>query len=669
MKNFALLFFLTVTSIVNSQINLKIEKNSFKTSDKKGLSEAIKNIKYGDYFFDQKISYGYIKAYNYYAKAYEYNKSNAILNYKIGVCIILGQLHYNALVYLEEAYNQNTNLTEDFDFFYARSLHLSNSFEEAINHYEAYEKKNLKNKTSVSKYIEECINGKNLKKNPKIVFIKNMKEINSPFKDYCTMLTADGREMYFTSRRPTMFGNVDPNDNMYFEDIYYSKKDTSGWSLPQYVKSLNTQFHDDVVGLSQDGNTLIIYRDGDLFYCEKNGDKWTQPKAFPKTINSSQIESSACFSPDGRTLYFVRGKNIDKPQESNADIYYSKQDEKGNWSEPVKISSNINSSYDEDGLFMLADGKTLYFSSKGHNSIGGYDIFVTTRQDDGSFSNPVNLGYPINSSYDDIYFVMEPTLIKGYFSSTRNDSQGLMDVYEVLFLEKAIKHNTEDNLIACQTTPTREIAMEDMVLIVVTGKIIDQNTNSPIDAEILIIDNNTNEIVYRTKANSQTGEYTITIPNGKNYGMTIRKDGYMFYSENFDLITNSKKEDIQKNIVLQTIEKEKTITLKNIFFDFASSNLKPSSRAELMNVVDFMKNNPKIQIEISGHTDNIGSADNNQTLSEQRADVVKQYIVEQGIEANRIITKGYGFSKPVADNQTEDGRKQNRRVELRIVEK
>ena len=669
MKNFALIVLLSLNFFVNSQINVKIDKNNFKTDDKKGLSEAMKNIKYGDYFFDQKIRYAYHKAYNYYLKAYQYNKNNAILNYKIGVCIILVQLHYNALDYLQSSYSQNPELTEDIEYFYARALHLSGNFDKAIEHYEAYEKKDLKDKQNVAKYIEECINGKNLKKSPKIVFINNMTEINSPYKDYCTMLTADGRSMYFTSRRFTVYGNLDPNDNMYYEDIYYTQKDTNGWSLPAYVKLLNTPYHDDVVGLSQDGNTLIIYRDGDLYYCEKNGDKWTQPKAFPKTINSSQVESSACFSPDGRTLYFVRGKNINKPLQSNADIYYSQLDDKGNWSEPTKLPSNINSPFDEDGLFLLADGKTLYFSSKGHNSIGGYDIFVTKILQDGSFSDPVNLGYPINSPLDDIYFVMEPTLIKGYFSSTRNDSQGLMDIYEILFLEKAIKHNTEDNLIACQTTPTSDIPMEDMVLIVVTGRIIDQSTNSPIDAEIIIIDNNTNQIVYRTKANSQTGEYTITIPNGKNYGMTIRKDGYMFYSENFDLITYSQRQDIEKNIVLQTIEKENKITLNNIFFDFASYNLKSSSVAELMNVVEFMKNNPNIKIEIAGHTDNIGSAENNQILSEKRANAVKLYIVDQGIEANRISTKGYGMSKPIADNTTEEGRKQNRRVELTIVDK
>lgn len=663
-------FFFFISSNILAQQDVKIEKTKFKTSQKKGFSDAIKNIRYGDYFYEMHNTANYSKALFYYKKAYEYNKNNPQLNYKIGVCIIETQNGEDASVFLQSAYDQNASLTTDLTYFLARSLHLTYHFEEAIKYYNQYID-NFLNDTikvkKIDKFISECKNGLKFKANPTIVFISDMDNINSPSKDYCSMLTADGKKIYFTSRRPTITGNIDPDDNLYYEDIYMSVKDSNGWDTPFPVESLNTPYHDDVVGLSQDGNTLILYKDGDLYFCTLNGAEWSAPKAFPKEINSNKIESSACFSPDGKTLYFVRGKDIMHPESSNSDIYYSTQDEKGNWSDAKPLPSNINSPYDEDGLFLFADGKTLYFSSKGHNSMGGFDIFMTTINDDGTFADPENLGYPINSPYDDIYFVLEPSKSTGYFSSIRPETVGYMDIYQVKFIEQTLKHDTESNLIASSTSPNNETSLETDMF-VISGKIVTDNTNIPLDAEIYIIDNNTNQVVYKTKANSQTGEYSITIPTGKNYGMTIRKDGYLFYSDNFDLVNTNKYEEVNKDVKLQTIEKNSTVTLKNVFFAFASADLQASSMPELNRIVDFLTQNSVLKIQLSGHTDNIGSYEQNMQLSQQRANSVKNYLVNKGITADRIVTAGYGYTQPIADNATEEGRKNNRRVELKILE-
>ncbi len=659
------LSFLLFFQILEAQINVKIKKSEFDTGEK-GLSEAMKNIKFGDYFFDMHTQGSYQKALNYYLKAYLYNQDNAALNYKIGICYIKSVTGYKALPYLQDAFDENENITADLDYFLGLALQLNYKFDEAIKFYNKY----LKNddlttfqRKQTQKRIFECNSAKKLIKKPVFVKITNLDVINSEYKDYASLITADGSKMYFSSRRPNTTGGISEEDDQYFEDIYFSEKDSIFWTKPQNVRSLNTPGHDDVVGLSHDGNTLILYMNGDLYYSENKGENWTNPKAFPKVINSKEIESSACFSINDSILYFVRGKSTN-PEKSNGDIYYSKLSPEGKWGEPVKLPPNINSPYDEDGLFMFADGKTLYFSSKGHNSMGGYDIFKTTINDDGSFSDPVNIGYPINTPDNDIYFVMEPNNTIGYYTSARKDSKGYTDIYQVRFTGNLFL-SSEDNLIAGIAQPVSVTMPEDKIMVVVKGIILDENGN-PIAAEIVIVDNKTNEIISKTKSN-QNGRYSLTMPAGKDYGVVINKDGYMFHSENFNLVTTTHYEEIHKNVTLKSIDTNKKTTLHNVFFDFASATLKESSIPELKNVAAFLKQNSTIVVEISGHTDNVGTYEENMKLSKARADAVAQYLISQGIEAQRIKTVGYGYTKPIAPNDTPENRQKNRRVEFKIL--
>jgi outer membrane protein OmpA-like peptidoglycan-associated protein/tetratricopeptide (TPR) repeat protein len=659
-------FFIINFSALVAQINVKIKKSEFSTGNK-GLSEAMKDIKYGDYFFDMHTQGSYQKALNYYLKAYLYNQDNAALNYKIGVCYIKSVTGYEALPYLEDAFTQNENIAEDIQFFLAIALQLNYKFDDAIKNYQSYlSTPNLSGfrKKEVKKRIEECKSGKKLVAKPVFAKITNLENINSPYKDYASLITADGSKMFFSSRRPNTTGGISEEDDQYFEDIYFSKKDSIFWSAPKNLRSLNTPGHDDVVGLSHDGNTLILYNDGDLYYSEQKNGNWTNPKSFPRVINSREIESSACFSLDDSILYFVRGKSID-PEKSNGDIYFSKLSPDGKWQEPVKLPSNINSPYDEDGLFMFADGKTLYFSSKGHNSMGGYDIFKTTINDDGSFSDPVNLGYPINTPDNDIYFVMEPNNIIGYYTSVKKDTKGYTDIYQVRFTGNLFL-SSEDNLIAGIANPVSVSMPEDKILVVVKGVVLDENGN-PIEAEIVLINNKTNEIISRTKSDPTNGEYALTMPAGKDYGVVINKDGFMFHSENFNLVATSQYEEIEKDIVLKNIETNKTTTLHNVFFDFGSATLKETSIPELNNVVAFLEQNNKMIVEISGHTDNVGTYDENMKLSKERADAVATYLIAKGINKERIKTVGYGYTKPVAPNDSPENRQKNRRVEFKIL--
>ncbi|MEA3451841.1 MAG: OmpA family protein, partial [Bacteroidota bacterium] len=610
-----------------------IEKNEFKLQ-KKGANKALKNIKYGDFYYEQNTQGTYERAIKYYLIAFQYNPNNPELNYKIGICYIKSVMGFESLEYLQKAFDTKNNVAYDIEYFLARAYHLNKKFNKAIEYYTKY-KSNVANDPmqiiDIDKKIKECQSGKVLVAKPIIVRISTPENINSSDKDYASLISADGSNMYFSSRRPNTTGDIDPNDGQYFEDIYSSKKDSIKWSKPKNVRGLNTPGHDDVVGLSQDGNTLILYKNGDLFFSKLKGDRWSIPKAFPKEINSKQIESSACFSPDGNILYFVRGKNpIFK--ESNGDIYYSKLNKDNEWTEAVKLPDNINSPYDEDGIFMFADGKTLYFSSKGHNSMGGYDIFKTTLIDSNTFSNPVNLGYPINSPDNDIYFVLAANNITGYFTSVRQNSKGYTDIYSVNFFGQALFLNSEDNLIASIASPIDEINPENKVVVVIKGKIVNENTGEPLNAEILIVDNKTNKIIFRTQANSKDGSYSVSIPVGKNYGMVINKDGYMFHSENFDLVSENNYQEIEKDISISNIEVNKKVTLSNIFFEFASSTIQTYSFSELERIVEFMKKNPTIKVEISGHTDNVGDKDKNIQLSKERAKVVANYLIQKGIK-------------------------------------
>jgi len=326
-------------------------------------------------------------------------------------------------------------------------------------------------------------------------------------------------------------------------------------------------------------------------------------------------------------------------------------DNNGNWSPPTNIGPMVNTKYDEVDLFLHPDGRTVYFSYKGHNTMGGYDIFKTTKDKDGNWSTPINMGYPINTPLDDAFFVTTASGKTAYFASVRPEGKGLHDIYELRFPVDE------------ETTP-----VEDKVyLTLVKGTVTDKVTEFPLEANIEIIDNTLDEVVATFKTNSQTGGYIINLPSGKNYGLNVNKDGYLFHSENFNLADTSAYQEITIDIELQRIEVGTTIVLKNIFFDYDKATLRPESYAELNRVVQILDKQPKLKIEISGHTDNKGAYDYNKKLSRDRAKTVVDYLIEKGISADRLSYEGYAFDKPIAPNDTDEGRQMNRRVEFKVL--
>jgi outer membrane protein OmpA-like peptidoglycan-associated protein len=325
---------------------------------------------------------------------------------------------------------------------------------------------------------------------------------------------------------------------------------------------------------------------------------------------------------------------------------------------------------------MHPDGKTLYFSSKGHQTMGGYDIFKAVYED-GMWSEPENMGYPINTPDDDVFFVMSASGKHGYYSSIKKEGKGEKDIYKITFLgpEKQPVLNTEDNLLASLSHPVSETVIEEAVeiktvaLTILKGTVKDAITLEPLESMIDLVDNEENKVIANFKSNSKTGKYLVSLPAGKNYGIAVSAENYLFHSENFDIPLASGYAEIVKDVLLKKIAVGSKIVLKNIFFDFDQATLRDESMSELGRLYELLVEVPTLKIEISGHTDSKGSDPYNQKLSEKRAKSVVDYLIGKGISKSRLTYRGAGEAEPVATNDTEEGMQMNRRTEFKVLEK
>jgi outer membrane protein OmpA-like peptidoglycan-associated protein len=528
--------------------------------------------------------------------------------------------------------------------------------------------------------------------NPERVFIDNIGNVvNTKYPEYGAIITTDESVMMFTSRRPdTEGGGMDPYLHEYFEDIYITQKVDGKWTTPKNMgKPVNSDEHDATVALSPDGSVLLIYHDdkgdGNIYQCTLKGDEWSKPKKLNKTVNSPQHESSACYTADGKTLYFVSSREGGFGEH---DIYVTQwDDKKEKWSEAKNLGGVINTKYNEESVLIHPDGKTLYFSSQGHSSMGGYDIFKSELQEDGTWSTPVNLGYPVNSADDDVFFVINASGRRGYYSSVKKDGYGEKDIYMITFLgpEKPLVLNSEDNLIASIAQPVSELIVEKPVdgltkkITLLKGMVREVGTLKPIGAELELIDVEENKTLATFQSNEKTGKYLLSLPSGKNYGLAVKAEGYLFHSENFNIPDSAAYQEIVKNIDMKPIEIGQTIVLKNIFYDYNKATLRKESINELDRLVKLLNDNPTLKIELSAHTDSRGSDAYNQKLSQERAQSVVNYLIEHGISKDRLVAKGMGETQPIYDDayisklptkeEQEWAHQQNRRTEFKIIGK
>lgn len=675
-----ILFLTTIIPIAAFSQSVGFSKYEF-PNNKKELSEALDQIKVGDRLYEQGPGV-YQLAILEYKKAWKFNPDNALLNYKIGRCHLVENDKSLAIQYLEKAISLDERISldmtyNDVHFLLAEAYRLDYQFDKAIEQYKAHknaltpEQLALEMK-NIDRSLESCLTAKDMEMHPSRVFVDNMGEqVNSAYGDYRPLVVPEENMLMFTSARENTTGQKRDDDSYYFEDIYVTYYEDGRWTLPDNNYDINSTNHDATAGIASDGSIMYVYKSSGgnkLYESMLREDMYTLPEKLDNKINDGLKQSSASLSFDKTTLYFT---SLREDGYGGQDIYIARKDAKGRWTDPANLGAVINTPYDEEGVFISTDGKTLYFSSKGHNSMGGFDIFKSTLED-GRWSNPVNLGYPINTPDNDVFFTMASSGQRAYYSSAKKDGYGGQDLYMITFLgaSKPLVQKSQDVLYLYREHPPVPVpapVIEQNTIL--EGVILDALTLEPVQAMVEITDNAKNELLASFESNGQSGAYLISLKPGKNYGITVSKKGYLFHSENFNIPDNAEAQKITKDILLKKMEVGIKIVLHNIFFDFNKASLRAESVAELDRLARLLEETPELKIEISGHTDNIGNASINQKLSEDRAKAVVDYLLGKGIASSRLTFKGYGFSQPVAGNDTNEGRQQNRRTEFKVLEK
>lgn len=608
---------------------------------------------------------------------------NPNISFNIGVCYVNSIYDKaKAIPYLENAIENVSldyiGLPEDitapvFAFYYlGRAYMINYQIDDALKYFEKFKYYLTDNDIDllkdVNRQIEMCYNAKKLMANPVNIKIENLGEpVNSSFPDYSPVLSLDESTIIFTSRREGSTGGKKDTDGKYFEDIYiaYYSTDKKSWvNMRKIGANINSSGHEASISMSLDGTQLFIYKDdngdGNIYVSYFKNDDWTAPEKLNSTVNSKSWETHACLSPDGNTLYFVSNK---PGGYGGRDIWRSEKLASGKWSEAVNVGPKINTEYDEESPFMLPDGVTLYFSSKGHESMGGFDIFTSTQSDDGFWSAPENIGYPINTTDDDVFYVPTMDQKHAYYSSAKEGGLGDQDIYKLSIIapKKLVAH--------------------------IKGIIFDELSYKPVAAKLEITDASTGDIIASFTSDEENGDYYVSLPTGKTYSMFVTANKYLPYKEIFDIPDTISDPEIYKAIIMKKAiiastkkddkilfdNKEITvgerIILENVLFDFDKYTLRPESTTELDKWVKFLTENSTLKIEVSGHTDNKGTAAYNYDLSDNRAKTVYDYFASKGIAKDRMKWKGYGFDLPIASNKTDEGRQKNRRTEIKITSK
>ncbi|HXB41985.1 MAG TPA: OmpA family protein [Bacteroidia bacterium] len=535
-------------------------------------------------------------------------------------------------------------------------------YEEAQKNLETYLKLDRVNPTTkeqAQKYLKTSKYGAMAVKNPKPFKPVNLgKGVNSPDYEYFPSITADGKTLYFTR-------NYRKNGQDAQEDFFVSQKVNDVWQTATPVDEINSAGNEGAPSISADGQYMFYascvnmygnygdetrkgYGSCDIFFAQQINGKWTHPQNIGPPVNTANWETQPSFSSDGKTLYFIRGI-VTREGIKDQDIYMSEIDPDGKFGQPVKLGPNINTPGIEESVYIHPDNQTLYFTSDGHDeTMGGLDIYLSRRQPDGTWGLAINLGYPINTYNDENSLLVDPSGQVAYFASDREGGFGGLDLYGFE--------------LPADVRPTP--------ITFIKGKVFDIKTKTPLDANVEVIDLETQKTVVRSFSNTK-GEFLTVLTAGKNYLVNVSREKYLYYSDNFSLknvVTDFNKPFILE-IPLQPIDTGVAIELKNIFFDVDKFDLKPESKAELEKLVSFLKDNPKLRIEISGHTDNDGNKKANQLLSQNRAKAVYDYCVAQGVVAARLIFKGYGDGKPKVPNTSVENKAKNRRTEIKIIGK
>jgi len=554
-----------------------------------------------------------------------------------------------ALICYEEA--QKLEPPYFLDLFHGRQLYNMQRYQESIPHLEAYKAA----PRASSKYIkeaEEIIASATfaieaLKTTTPYNPINLGPKVNTSQLEYFPSISADGNTLVFTHR------SLD--GQKLDEDFWFTERDSAlaPWSQAQIIPGrLNSPGNEGAQSISSDGKIIFFAAcerpDGagscDIYasFLQPNG-LWTKAVNLGPAINSVMWESQPSISSDSKTLYFVRGRSGSDP---DMNIYYSEY-EQGRWTKAQPIRGQINTGKQETSPYIHFDNEHLYFSSSGHPGMGDLDFYVSQREADGTWGEPMNLGHPINTPFQEFSLIVAPDGKTGFFSSDAlQGGIGKLDLYEFQLPVQA----------------------QSSAIAYLKGKVINIETRAPVPSSLdfFNLEDSTKLLARNT---NQEAEFYAVLPVGSDYGLSIAQPGYLFFSRNFALSSKNREEALELLLELVPIKAGQSVTLENVFFDYDSYQISRRSDQEIIKVFEFLQLNPELNVLLEGHTDNQGTAAHNLELSSNRAQAVKDRLIKLGIDSKRLSFEGFGPNEPIASNEEEKGRSKNRRTEMRIVSK
>ncbi len=611
---------------------------------------------------------------------------NPNINFKLGFCCLnTTYKKKDAITYLQKAqrlYRKQNKVNKDYietSFYLARAYRVTYEPDSASQ--VLLDLKKLSSNKQVIKDIEKelasCEAVKKFTQNPIAITVRNLGEnVNSKYSDHSPVISADESVLIFTSRREGGTGGKLAQDGQYFEEIYISEKQYGSFDIPKSIgTNINTAGHEATIGLSVDGQELFIYKDedeGSIYYSKLVGETWSVPIKLGLTINTKYRETHASLSADGQYLFFTSNR---PGSLGGMDIYFSKKLPNGEWGEAKNAGPGVNTEYDEEGPYIHPDGKTLYFSSKGHEGLGGYDIFKSLMTEFKTWNKAENVGYPINTTENDVFYVLSADGKRAYFSSEREEGNGKTDIY-MISIEEAQNTNVT----------------------VMTGKGVVCSGALP-EASVTITDNGTGEVVSITRINSKTGKFLFVVAKGKSYNILVDVAGKPVFAEDITIPEKAPSQQLYKtikldpkvdcgNITAEGNDKNDAIDpnnidedgnlydannkIQNILFAYGQAGNVPPNQS-LDDLAEYLKKNPTAIIEIGAYADAKGTAKSNMELTEKRGQSVLKYMQKLKVNPAQLVIVAYGESNPFAINKNPDGtwnkegQKFNRRIEFRVI--
>jgi len=614
---------------------------------------ARKQLRTANKFFNKE---NYRAALPYYEEALAADANNAKALYRAGISYLTFDKEKSA-DYLYRAQQLKPKVDSDIEYWLGRVDHINYRFDRAVEHFQAYQKeipkRNVERREEVAQLIQHAKNAKRETANPKDVFVRNLGgSVNTAFSEHSPVISSDYNYLLFTSRSEAATGGKEARDGEYFEDIFETTRlGEDEWEKPRIVPgALNSPGHDASIQLFDNDTKLLLYQsinNGDIMVSERQPDgAWGTPRSISEKVNTPDFESDAYITPDGKTLFFSTSHYSEN---GDLDLYMIQQNNNGNWGTPKSLGKTINTPFDDDSPYLGSEG-TLYFASRGHNSMGGYDIF-SAKYDSVArrWARPVNLGSPINTPDDDTYYRLAPDGSYAYLSSYRIGGFGEKDIYTINYIRNAS----------------------------LNGQVFTKADSIPIPGVELIFNGlqaDKRPISYRDVTRPDSGAYVVQVLSGRKYQVQLSRDNQVIETQEFEVpVVLSDTAAITQNFYIDFVDTtgvlvaSGTFAMKPVYFDLDEYVLRPESTQELDSIARIMKANPNINISIEGHTDARATDEYNMTLGQNRADAAYDYLVSQGISPKRLVTVTYGERRPVAPNTSEENMQLNRRTEFKVL--